>query len=153
MLDDDVDMAAMHLSDKLAYQSADGRSSRFGTNNEPSEFDEEERYRNLMNSKLCISVRQNTDVASERQHCRDREAEEGEEGSSEGGNGNSNGNGTSSVGFTPKIDELERLLEAYFVQVDGTLNKLSTVRTHCTLAPVTLIDLIHRFLGFLFLPS
>ena len=62
-----------------------------------------------------------------RQYCRDREEdEEGEEGSSEGGNGN----GTSVVGFTPKIDELENLLEAYFVQVDGTLNKLSTVRTH-----------------------
>ena len=43
-------MAAMHLSDKLAYQqAADGRSSRFGTNNEPSEFDEE-RYPKLMNS-------------------------------------------------------------------------------------------------------
>ncbi|XP_066347723.1 putative magnesium transporter MRS2-D [Miscanthus floridulus] len=100
LLDDDVDMAAMHLSDKVAYQAAaDGRSSRFGTNNEPSEFDEE----------------------------RDREEdEEGEEGSSEGGNGN----GTSVVGFTPKIDELENLLEAYFVQVDGTLNKLSTLREY-----------------------
>ena len=30
--------------------------------------------------------------------------------------------------FTPKIDELENLLEAYFVQIDGTLNKLFTVR-------------------------
>ena len=40
----------MHLSDKVAYQAAaDGRSSRFGTNNEPSEFDEE-RYPKLMNS-------------------------------------------------------------------------------------------------------
>ncbi|KAL5675944.1 hypothetical protein ACJX0J_012075, partial [Zea mays] len=89
LLDDDVDMAAMHLSDKLAYQAADGRSSRFHTNTEPSEFDED----------------------------RDREGE----GSSEGGDGN----GTSVVGFMPKIDELEILLEAYFVQVDGTLNKVS----------------------------
>ena len=60
-----------------------------------------------------------------RQYCRDREEDEEGEGSSEGGNGI----GTS-IGFTPKIDELENLLEAYFVQVDGTLNKLSTVRTH-----------------------
>jgi hypothetical protein len=29
----------------------------------------------------------------------------------------------------PKIDELESLLEVYFVQIDGTLNKLSTVCT------------------------
>ena len=51
LLDDDVDMAAMHLSDKLAYYQAavDGRSSRFDTNNEPSEFDEE-RYPKLINS-------------------------------------------------------------------------------------------------------
>ncbi|KAG0525819.1 hypothetical protein BDA96_06G090200 [Sorghum bicolor] len=101
LLDDDVDMAAMHLSDKIAYYQAavDGRSSRFDTNNEPSEFDEE----------------------------RDREeGEEGEGSFSEGGNGN----GTSVVGFTPKIDELENLLEAYFVQVDGTLNKLSTLREY-----------------------
>jgi magnesium transporter len=33
-----------------------------------------------------------------------------------------------SIAFTPKIDELENLLEAYFVRIDGTLNKLSTVR-------------------------
>ncbi|EES10822.1 hypothetical protein SORBI_3006G082200 [Sorghum bicolor] len=101
LLDDDVDMAAMHLSDKLAYYQAavDGRSARFDTNNEPSEFDEE----------------------------RGREEDEEGEGSfSEGGNGN----GTSVVGFTPKIDELENLLEAYFVQVDGTLNKLSTLREY-----------------------
>ena len=44
MLDDDVDMAAMHLSEKLAYQAADANSSRSGVDNEPSEF-EEERYR------------------------------------------------------------------------------------------------------------
>lgn len=95
LLDDDVDMAAMHLSDKLA---ADGQSSRCNTNSEPNEFDEE----------------------------RDREAEAGD-GSSEGANGS--GTGTS-VGFTPKIDELENLLEAYFVQADGTLNKLSTLREY-----------------------
>ena len=32
------------------------------------------------------------------------------------------------MAFMPKIDELENLLEAYFVQIDGTLNKLSAVR-------------------------
>jgi hypothetical protein len=42
LLDADVDMAAMHLSDKLA---ADGQSSRCNTNSEPNEFDEE-RYPN-----------------------------------------------------------------------------------------------------------
>jgi magnesium transporter len=44
LLDDDVDMAAMHLSEKLAYQAVDGNSMRPDADNEPSEF-EEERYR------------------------------------------------------------------------------------------------------------
>ncbi|TKW04410.1 hypothetical protein SEVIR_7G107500v4 [Setaria viridis] len=99
LLDDDIDMAAMHLSEKLAYQAADSQSSRFAADNEPSEFDEE----------------------------RDGEVEE-EGGSSEGGG---YGNGTSAAaGFTPKIDELEILLESYFVQTDGTLNKLNTLREY-----------------------
>nr|CAB3484528.1 unnamed protein product [Digitaria exilis] len=98
LLDDEVDMAAMHLSEKLAYQSADGYSSRFGVDNEPSELDD----------------------ASDGQA-------KGEGGSSEVGYGN----GTSAAtGFTPKIDELEILLESYFVQIDGTLNKLSTLREY-----------------------
>ena len=32
------------------------------------------------------------------------------------------------VDYKPHIEELEMLLEAYFVQIDGTLNKLSHVR-------------------------
>ena len=49
-----------------------------------------------------------------------------------GGSSRDGNHGTSSIlGFTPRIDELEILLEAYFVQIDGTLNKLSTVRTLC----------------------
>ncbi|CAN6235017.1 unnamed protein product [Urochloa humidicola] len=100
LLDDDVDMAAMHLSEKLAYQAtADGRSSRLDVDNEPSEFVEE----------------------------RDGEVEEAG-GTSEGGG---YGTGASAAaGFTPKIDELEILLESYFVQTDGTLNKLNTLREY-----------------------
>ncbi|XP_020270330.1 magnesium transporter MRS2-F-like [Asparagus officinalis] len=30
------------------------------------------------------------------------------------------------IGFNPCIEELEMLLEAYFMQIDGTLNKLSS---------------------------
>ncbi|OEL37503.1 putative magnesium transporter MRS2-D [Dichanthelium oligosanthes] len=87
LLDDDTDMAAMHLSEKLAYQAA-GQSSRFDIGKEPDKFDEE------------------------------REDDEAEREDDDYGEG--------SIAFTPKIDELENLLEAYFVQIDGTLNKLST---------------------------
>lgn len=44
--------------------------------------------------------------------------------------GHSRGTHTSSTRSTSKhldVEELEMLLEAYFVQIDGTLNKLSTV--------------------------
>ncbi|XP_042429067.1 magnesium transporter MRS2-F-like [Zingiber officinale] len=34
------------------------------------------------------------------------------------------------VGFNPDIHELEMLLEAYFVQIDGTLRKLSTLKEY-----------------------
>lgn len=54
--------------------------------------------------------------------CMGRDGVEEGGGSSDGGSGNE-----TSLGFTPKIDELEILLEAYFVQIEGTLNKLSTV--------------------------
>jgi hypothetical protein len=38
------------------------------------------------------------------------------------------GTNVSYAGYKPNIEELEMLLEAYFVQIDGTLNKLSHVR-------------------------
>lgn len=41
-------------------------------------------------------------------------------------------------GFKPNIEELEMLLEAYFVQIDGTLNKLSHV---CSTSPFYNISL------------
>jgi Mg2+ and Co2+ transporter CorA len=34
------------------------------------------------------------------------------------------------IGYKPHIEELEMLLEAYFVQIDGTLNKLSHLREY-----------------------
>lgn len=37
------------------------------------------------------------------------------------------GSNGSVIGYKPNIEELEMLLEAYFVQIDGTLNKLSHV--------------------------
>ena len=55
---------------------------------------------------------------------------EDSEAEQEDGDGEDEGSGA----FTPKIDELENLLEAYFVQIDGTLNKLSAVQTPISIA-------------------
>ncbi|GJN27607.1 hypothetical protein PR202_gb15644 [Eleusine coracana subsp. coracana] len=93
LLDDDKDMAAMHLTEKLVYQAAD-RSSR---------------YHNKSQRPIKFYKESDDDEVKQA------------DGSSEGGNGSE-----TSVGFAPRIDDLEILLEAYFVQIDGTLNKLST---------------------------
>ncbi|OEL32415.1 putative magnesium transporter MRS2-D, partial [Dichanthelium oligosanthes] len=103
LLDDDMDMAAMHLSEKLAYRSAAAQSSRFGTEKEASESDD--------GSVLAFYWHGDDEI----------EEHEGSEGG--------NGNGTS-MGFPPRINELEGLLEAYFVRVDGALNKLATLREY-----------------------
>ncbi|KAG0524275.1 hypothetical protein BDA96_07G196900 [Sorghum bicolor] len=89
LLDDDADMAAMHLSEKAAFQAA-SQSSRFDIGTELVEID--------------------------------GEGDEDEAGTEQEEQG--------SMTFMPKIDELESLLEVYFVQIDGTLNKLSTLREY-----------------------
>jgi len=49
------------------------------------------------------------------------------------------GSNGSFIGYKPNIEELEMLLEAYFVQIDGTLNKLSHVIFTC---PLTLLPIL-----------
>lgn len=93
LLDDDMDMAEMYLSEKLAQQRLGESLSRVDIDHDSFEVEE------------------------------DRDEDEDikdETVSSRGGLG----------GFRPNIEELEMLLEAYFVQIDGTLNKLSHLREY-----------------------
>ncbi|KAK9096052.1 hypothetical protein Sjap_021549 [Stephania japonica] len=89
LLDDDMDMAEMYLTDKLAHQLEEN-DSRNDVVNDDSESDDES----------------DADLKS---------------------NKSSSGNVT---GFKPNIEELEMLLEAYFAQIEGTMNKLSTMREY-----------------------
>ncbi|PKA58353.1 Magnesium transporter MRS2-F [Apostasia shenzhenica] len=91
LLDDDMDMAEMYLSEKLARQGVGEISSRVDIENDELEMDED----------------------------RDENANHESESCNE-----------SFGGFKLDIQELEMLLEAYFVQIDGTLNKLSTLREY-----------------------
>ncbi|KAK8921069.1 Magnesium transporter MRS2-F [Platanthera zijinensis] len=91
LLDDDMDMAEMYLTEKLASQQVGDISSRVDIGNDELELDED----------------------------RDEDAKTESESTSE-----------SSGAFKLNIEELEMLLEAYFVQIDGTLNKLSTLREY-----------------------
>ena len=58
LLDDDTDMAAMHLSEKLAYQAA-GQSARFDIGKELAELDQEGYWTILIDDRLqksCHSI-------------------------------------------------------------------------------------------------
>ncbi|KAK9167575.1 hypothetical protein Scep_002766 [Stephania cephalantha] len=91
LLDDDMDMAEMYLTDKLAR-------------------------------KLGENDSRNEDVDMENES--DGESESDDDLKS---NKSSRGNLT---GFKPNVDALEMLLGAYFAQIEGTLNKLSTLREY-----------------------
>ncbi|KAA8536542.1 hypothetical protein F0562_029020 [Nyssa sinensis] len=88
LLDDDMDMAEMYLTDKLDSRQFEDRVL------------EDERENDVLDDYSDEDMRSNQ---------------------------------SSSANLTrrkPKIEELEMLLEAYFVQVEGTLNKLSTIREY-----------------------
>ncbi|WOL03541.1 magnesium transporter MRS2-F-like [Canna indica] len=94
LLDDDMDMAEMYLTEKLARQQAAEYASRGNLENDVSDQEEDgdEEFRDETHE--TESFQESLGV------------------------------------FKPNIEELEMLLEAYFVQIDGTLNKLSHLREY-----------------------
>uniref|UniRef100_A0A1D1XP27 Magnesium transporter n=1 Tax=Anthurium amnicola TaxID=1678845 RepID=A0A1D1XP27_9ARAE len=119
LLDDDDDMAEMYLTEKLTLRcDSSGSSSRrdmgngrvppdilFEGNDSSSNYEEE--HLHIENEDLLFSGSNVVD-------------------------GSGRGTRTSSTRSGSKhldVEELEMLLEAYFVQIDGTLNQLSTVVT------------------------
>uniref|UniRef100_A0A0D3CID0 Magnesium transporter n=2 Tax=Brassica oleracea var. oleracea TaxID=109376 RepID=A0A0D3CID0_BRAOL len=106
LLDDDEDMAEMYLTEKLAQKLENSLPAESA-----SESNRDESYLRANNDAHDLLM--STHSALSR---------------------NSRGTHTSSTrsAMTNKFDveELEMLLEAYFVQIDGTLNKLSTLREY-----------------------
>ncbi|KAH9295971.1 hypothetical protein KI387_039559 [Taxus chinensis] len=110
LLDDDEDMVEMYLTDKLMQQHLDGTSpssfhlARGGMEHEltHSDADEESGFE-APSSTLNTVGRDEDSVTSSSTH-----------------------SGTKGL----DVEELEMLLEAYFVQIDGTLNKLSALREY-----------------------
>ncbi|KAI3945146.1 hypothetical protein MKW98_022010 [Papaver atlanticum] len=93
LLDDDMDMAEMYLTDKLVHLGSEEAAS-----NDDNEINDDE----------CDSDNQS-----------DNEI-----------NSQSNKSSRLTSYFKPNVEELEMLLEAYFAQIEGTLNKLSTMREY-----------------------
>lgn len=115
LLDDDEDMAEMYLTDKLMQQHLDGSSvsslnDRDGIDDSVLRSDADAKSYEADDSPDHLLATPNTL------------------------NGDSHRtNTTSSHSSSSKhldVEELEMLLEAYFVQIDGTLNNLSTLREY-----------------------
>ncbi|KAL5706713.1 Magnesium transporter MRS2-3 [Ranunculus cassubicifolius] len=126
LLDDDEDMAEMYLTDKMLQQQLDGSSSSLSSLNGrdsiddgviQTDLDEGILPENLMEGDAIPNTYEN-DLRNIG-HRRDSH-----------GSGTLTGTTRSVITKHLDVEELEMLLEAYFVQIDGTLNKLSTLREY-----------------------
>ncbi|KAK2425595.1 magnesium transporter MRS2-1 [Trifolium repens] len=135
LLDDDEDMAEMYLTEKLLQQQLEQTSS------------EED---SVVDTRDDMDIHDRAEISLEagvggRASYEEQEEEEEEDDDNHNHNPGeqmfgaanlreSRGTRASTVysAATIKLDveELEMLLEAYFVQIDGTLNKLSTLREY-----------------------
>ncbi|XP_062022663.1 magnesium transporter MRS2-3 [Rosa rugosa] len=123
LLDDDDDMAEMYLTEKLQleYSTTSSLTERDDMNDEAPQTDIDDR--NLAEISLDAT---GESLNFEGDH-RNTDNPPHESLDTHGTHSSS----THSVtGKTLDVEELEMLLEAYFVQIDGTLNKLSTLREY-----------------------
>lgn len=146
LLDDDGDMAEMYLTDKLMRQQLDGPLSPASTDGgyDPVSVVVTDGIRTPTPHYTNVSTVNSNTVPL---HDLDHEAESGgeeEEPSPTGSPVNmllkaeSKSSSTSSSSSSSSsddsknvdVEELEMLLEAYFVQIDGTSNKLSALREY-----------------------
>ncbi|XP_042480691.1 magnesium transporter MRS2-F-like [Macadamia integrifolia] len=93
LLDDDMDMAEMYLTDKLSLLQFEESGLKDELDKDYNDFESDDECNEELRSDYSSSSGKVT-------------------------------------GFKPNIQELEMLLEAYFVQIGGTLNKLSTLREY-----------------------
>ncbi|RZC94510.1 hypothetical protein C5167_026241 [Papaver somniferum] len=92
LLDDDMDMVEMYLTEKLVHLGSEEAASKDDNEINNDEFES------------------------------DNESDDDDESQSN--------KSSMLTGFKPNVEELEMLLEAYFAQIEGTLNKLSTMREY-----------------------
>lgn len=140
LLDDDGDMAEMYLTDKLMGQHLDGHSSRMS-------IDGVDEFANQLQPDLDLSDIEGEDTSlaeGTMDHLQSLQNVPSGilyevprlNASNPPGPGidsaSSNSSNSSSSGGSKHLDveELEMLLEAYFVQIDGTINKLSALREY-----------------------
>lgn len=139
LLDDDGDMAEMYLTDKLMGQNLDGHSSRMsldGVDEFASQLEPDHDSSDVEGDMAPVegnmgqlhNMHGAPSVILDGALRQDTSAGNGPGMDSE----STNSTNSSSSGDSKHLDveELEMLLEAYFVQIDGTLNKLSALREY-----------------------
>ncbi|KAH9695115.1 Magnesium transporter MRS2-3 [Citrus sinensis] len=114
LLDDDEDMAEMYLTEKLKQQLKSSSTSSMRERDD--DMDVDDRHLIIL---IALLVQESTDNTRDSLFTRHNVL-----------SNDSHGTHTSTVHSTVSnhldVEELEMLLEAYFVQVDGIVNKLST---------------------------
>ncbi|WOK99598.1 magnesium transporter MRS2-3 isoform X1 [Canna indica] len=123
LLDDDDDMAEMYLTEKLTRQedTSDG-SSHSSLYAHGDGMDEDRTCAEFLSEEIDNESNQEGETHNISHHYRMHVI-----------NGDSHGTRTYSTRSSSKhlhVQELEMLLEAYFIQIDGTLNNLSTLREY-----------------------
>ncbi|KAK9060325.1 hypothetical protein SSX86_021031 [Deinandra increscens subsp. villosa] len=129
LLDDDGDMAEMYLTDKLEQQLDNSSSSSSFVNEEEdmneeilqTDIDDRTHGEGLMDGNVNTNLQERDDQSARlfRANTLGRDSRGTCTSTTRSGNSKH-----------LDIEELEMLLEAYFVQIDGTLNKLSTLREY-----------------------
>ncbi|KAJ4965499.1 hypothetical protein NE237_017348 [Protea cynaroides] len=133
LLDDDEDMAEMYLTDKMMQQHLDGSSS-LSYLNERDGMDDV--LQSEMDDRIApeISSEANEIPNNYEGDIQNIDSRDHMFGVPNELNRDSHGTHTSTTHSAMSkhldVEELEMLLEAYFVQIDGTLNKLSTLREY-----------------------
>ncbi|XP_058080357.1 magnesium transporter MRS2-3 isoform X2 [Magnolia sinica] len=132
LLDDDDDMAEMYLTEKLLQQPLDGSSSLSSLNDRDG-MDDGILRSDMDDDRIPAEISSEVnDVPNNYEgDLQNIDNQEHLLASSNmlSGDGRTHTSSTHSGSKQLDVEELEMLLEAYFVQIDGTLNKLSTITT------------------------
>ncbi|KAF8410246.1 hypothetical protein HHK36_002771 [Tetracentron sinense] len=134
LLDDDEDMAEMYLTDKMMQQYLNRSSSSLSLNERESMDDGV--LRSDMDERIPAEISSEAaegpnNYEGDLQNIDTQEHLFGPSNAlSRGSHGTHTSTTHSAISKHLDVEELEMLLEAYFVQIDGTLNKLSTLREY-----------------------
>jgi len=134
LLDDDEDMAEMYLTDKLVQQHLENSSASSLSENDEMDDDVLQPDKD---DRIPAEISSEAGGVSASFKGELRNMENSQEQAfdapkvlSRGSHGTRSSTTHSATGKNLDVEELEMLLEAYFVQIDGTLNKLSTLREY-----------------------